>query len=60
MRRLRATTGDSVMSFELREWRALAIGWAAAVAYAIGFGVDFGVATTATGSTLIVWAVWPD
>lgn len=48
------------MSFELREWRALAIGWAAAVAYAIWFGVDLGVATTATGSAMIVWSVWSD
>lgn len=46
------------MDFELREWRALAIGWAAAICYGIGFGADWGVPAVAIASAMIVWAVW--
>jgi hypothetical protein len=55
----RARRGQ-MMSFELREWRALAIGWAAAVAWAIGFGADWRMPMIAIGSAMIVWALWSD
>lgn len=49
-----------MMSLELREWRALAIGWAAAIPYAFGYGADWHVPVIAIGVAMVTWAVWSD
>jgi hypothetical protein len=46
------------MGFELRDWRALAIGWAAALAVAFTHGTDFIVPVVAIGVSVGCWALW--
>lgn len=46
-----------MMRFELREWRALAIGWAMALV-SISFGIGWHVPVVAIGSAMIIWAMW--
>lgn len=47
------------MSFEIREWRALAIGWAAALAYTMAYGLDWGTGTISIGVCMAVWILFP-
>lgn len=46
------------MGFELRDWRALAIGWAAALTVAILFGVTWWVPGTALSVAMAIWWFW--
>lgn len=46
------------MGFELRDWRALAVGWAAALAVALTHGTDWIVPVVAIGSSMACWAIW--
>lgn len=45
------------MNLELRDWRALAIGWAAAIVAAI-FGPVWLVPIVAIGVSMSCWAIW--
>lgn len=46
------------MGFEMREWRALAVGWALGCVVAIMFGVGWGMPLAATGAAMATWAIW--
>jgi hypothetical protein len=46
------------MGFETRDWRALAMGWAAAVAVVLTHGKDFIVPVVAVAVSVACWALW--
>ena len=44
--------------FGLREWRALALGWASALILAIFHGTDWTIPVIAISMSLVVWSNW--